>query len=78
MATEPVTLGERYRDTLTDYAGVAIARTEFLYSSPEVKLQRLDNDGRPEEFWFDEARLVAEDREPATRTPGFGPHPGQL
>lgn len=72
MATEPVRLGERYRDALTDYAGVAIARCVYLHDAPDVKLQRLDTYGKPEEFWFDEARLIAEDREPATRTPGFG------
>jgi hypothetical protein len=72
VAIEPVTLGQHYRDALTGYAGVAIARCVYLHDAPDVKLQRLDTYGKPEEVWFDEARLVAEASAPATRAPGFG------
>ena len=66
MATE---LGRRYRDTLTGYVGVATARTEYPGTRFSVCLERLDN---YEEQWLAEGRLEPEDREPATRAPGFG------
>ena len=75
VAIEPVTLGQRYRDALTDYAGVAIGRAEYLHGAPKVQLQRLDNYGKPEDVWFDEPRLVADDStgpDAAPRPAGFG------
>lgn len=66
-----VTLGNYYSDRLTGYSGWAIARCEYLHDAASVKLQRLDGEGAPEEFWFDELRLEADPVEEHF-TAGFG------
>ena len=53
-----VKLGERYKDTLTGFEGIATARTEYLYHCVRVGLEGSDKDKQPVEFWFDEQRLV--------------------
>jgi hypothetical protein len=54
---EPVKLGERYRDSITGFEGVATARYEFLYGCIRVMLEG-QKDGQPAEFTFDEQRLT--------------------
>lgn len=52
-----VVLGDKYQDEVTDYVGVATARTETLHGSVSVCLERADGDGKPEEVWLPEVRL---------------------
>lgn len=54
----PVTLGERYRDEISGFEGVATARYEYLHGCVRVQLEKGGGDGKPEEFVFDEQRLV--------------------
>lgn len=65
--TMRVQLGQRYRDTITDYEGTATVRSEYLHGTTRVCLEAPDDKGAPVEYWFDEPRLVevATDRIPA-------------
>ena len=40
-------LGERYRDEITGYEGVAVARMAVLHGCPQVKLET-SLDGKPD------------------------------
>lgn len=53
-----VALGHSYEDTITGFVGVATARTEYLYGCVRVGLEGSVDD-KPDEFWFDEQRLIA-------------------
>lgn len=57
MATT-VTLGQHYRDALTGWEGVAVARTDWLHGCVRIVLERLDKDGKIASETFDEQRLV--------------------
>ncbi|WP_337052513.1 hypothetical protein [Pseudoxanthomonas sp. USHLN014] len=54
-----ITLGATYTDTITGFAGVAIAHTEYLGGSGRTELQaRPDRPGfRPHAEWFSDGRL---------------------
>lgn len=54
-----VTLGEKYRDSITGFEGVAVARYTYLNGCVRIDLERADKDGKPESWIFDEQRLVA-------------------
>ncbi len=61
MATIPdrsVVLGERYRDSITGFEGVAVSSATYLYGCIRVQLERADKDGKSESDYFDEQRLV--------------------
>jgi len=63
---EPVAFGDRYRDPITGYEGIATARTEYAHDQPSVRLTRASQkDGAPEDYWFSEARIqpVADERD---------------
>ncbi len=60
MNTEPVMLGQKYRDTITGFVGTATARTDYLYGCVRVVLEGRGKEGTPEEWVFDEQRLVTE------------------
>lgn len=60
MTGGPVKLGEKYRDTITGFLGTATARTEYLYGCVRVVLEGRGGEGAPEEWVFDEQRLVTE------------------
>ncbi len=62
-----VQLGKRYRDSLTGFAGVATSRSEYLYGCVRVCLEK-SVEGKPEEFFFDEQRLVAVEDDVAVTT----------
>jgi hypothetical protein len=67
--SERVRLGSYVRDSITGFAGVATARTEYVYDAPSVRVTAVDtwqDDLR--ERWVTEARLVVVDGE---RPPGF-------
>lgn len=55
-----VTLGKKYKDGISGFAGIATARTEFLYGCVRICLSpaKLDKDGHlMEDFWVDEPQL---------------------
>jgi len=52
-----VKLGERYRDKISGFEGVAIAKVEFIYGCTRVTLQAL-KDGDIKEFTFDAPSLI--------------------
>jgi len=54
----PVTLGEKYRDSITGFEGVATARYEFLHGCVRYCLEKGDKDGKQSEAVFDEQRIV--------------------
>lgn len=52
-------LGDRVRDALTGFMGVATGRAEYLYGCVQVQVTpRVLKEGKPvEPQWFDEQRL---------------------
>lgn len=53
-------LGDRVKDSITGFAGIVIARTEYLNGCARYQLQceTLDKDGKPQEWQsFDEMQL---------------------
>lgn len=57
MDESRIDLGSRYRDAVTGYTGVATSRTEYLQGCFRIQLERLDENGKPEGFAFDEPNL---------------------
>lgn len=57
MANE-VTLGSKYRDFITEIEGAAVSRTTYLYGCVRVCLEWRNKDGKVENEFFDEQRLV--------------------
>lgn len=54
-----IKLGEKYKDSITGFEGVATAMTEFQYGCIRYCLESKElKDGKPVECWFDEQRLV--------------------
>lgn len=54
-----VKLGDRYRDSVTGYEGVAACRAEHLEGAVKVMLERGHPDsGAADEEWFNEGRLA--------------------
>ncbi|KKL25932.1 hypothetical protein LCGC14_2400350 [marine sediment metagenome] len=57
-----VVLGKMYKDRISGFTGVAIARTEYLFGCVRVMVEptklKKDGDFLPD-GWFDEERLVA-------------------
>ena len=53
-------LGIRVRDSITGFAGVSVARCEYLHKPPQVEIQpdSVDSDGKMlDSCWFDEPRV---------------------
>lgn len=63
-------LGKDYEDRITGFVGTATAHTVFLFDSPSIRLERADENGRPEDVWFAEERLAP--AEPKTKKVGLG------
>ena len=62
-----IKLGSKVRDTLTGYAGVAVARTEYQYGCARVAIEAATlTEGKPvDPQWFDEQRVeVVEEEAP--------------
>lgn len=58
-ASKPrVRLGQRYRDSVSGWEGVATARYEYWNGCIRYELAGQDQDGKPESFAFDEQQLV--------------------
>lgn len=55
-----VKLGDRVKDSITGFAGIAIARCEYLNGCVRVSIQPVKlKDGKPiDELWVDESQLV--------------------
>ena len=54
-----IKLGSRVQETITGLRGIVIARTEYLYRTPEVAVQSreiIEGKTLPVE-WFDESRV---------------------
>jgi hypothetical protein len=70
-----VELGERYRDSVTGFCGVAIARHEYIHGCTRVTLQELIA-GDVKEYSFDAPALVlVETGELVTSQRTGGPRP---
>jgi hypothetical protein len=52
-----VKLGERYKDSVTGYVGVATARVEYLSDFSRVLLESIIGN-TPKEYWFEATRLM--------------------
>jgi hypothetical protein len=55
-----VILGNTYRDCITGYVGIAVARYEYLHGSPQARLEglKLDNYDQTTSNTFEISRLV--------------------
>ena len=57
-----VTLGKEYKDSITGFSGIAVARSTYLYGCVRVLINptklRPEGDFLPD-TWFDEPQLVA-------------------
>lgn len=71
------TLGKKYRDKITGFEGVAVARTEYLSGCFHVDLETGDpeKNNKPVHEWLDEERLVEVDA-PAVTDDGPKRSPG--
>lgn len=56
---DPVSLGCRYRDTVTGIEGHAIERLESLTATTQYRIQGMARNGQPVDVWFDWPRLTA-------------------
>ena len=69
-------LGDKVRDEITGFEGVAVSRTEYLYGCVQIGVQPtgLTENGKPKELeYFDEQRLT----ESEAPVGGPGDHPPQ-
>lgn len=57
MPRDKFKLGDRLRDTVTDFEGTATARYEYLNGCVRYQVERGKKDGGIEELVFDEQRL---------------------
>jgi hypothetical protein len=73
--TMTVELGQRVKDTITGFEGIAIARTEWLYGCVRVTVQPQSmHDGKPiDSSTFDEPQLVGV-ADVVAAEPGSGRH----
>ena len=53
-----IKLGEAYTDSITGFTGIAVSMHTYLYGCVRYTLERLDKDGKIQDEWFDEQRLV--------------------
>lgn len=75
-----VTLGRQYKDSISGFAGVAVARTTYLFNCVRVMISptklKPDGDFLPD-TWFDEQILVAVKSKKVVRAKKKkGPGPG--
>ncbi|MBA7673371.1 hypothetical protein ES703_81567 [subsurface metagenome] len=69
-----VELGDRVKDTITDFEGVAIGRAEYLHAYPSVQVEASTlQSGKPVVHWFPEARLRMLVPEPVPGRLGLAP-----
>lgn len=58
---QTIVLGQTYRDRVSGWTGVAVARHEYLNGCVRYELAASDKDGKPESFVFDEQQIVSID-----------------
>jgi len=52
-------LGDKVKDSITGFDGVAVGRAEYLYGCVRVLVESSElKDGQPIDCWFDEQRLT--------------------
>jgi hypothetical protein len=61
MKQNEVVLGNRYRDTVSGWEGVATGRFEYMNGCFRICLGGTDKDGQPEDFVFDVEQIVPVD-----------------
>jgi len=77
-----IKLGNRVKDLITGFTGIAVGRTEYLYGCTRIVVEPEDlKDGKLiDAVWFDEQRIVTVEERPIpvsaehSATTG-GPHP---
>ena len=59
MVKHEIELGQKVKDSVTGFRGVATARCEYLYEAPVILVEsQMLVDGKPiEPLWFPEDRL---------------------
>ena len=55
--TTPITLGEKCRDTATNFTGTAEAHIRYLDGVDQVRIQVMTADGGVDELWVPAPRL---------------------
>ena len=56
-----IKLGDRGKDSITGYEGIAIARSEYLYGCVSIQVQSREiKDGKMQSVWLDEQRLTGD------------------
>ncbi len=67
-----ITLGEKYRDKVTGFVGVATAHCRYLDADEQVQLSGTDATGSIKELWLFIGRVVTyrEGNDPAKQTTG--------
>jgi hypothetical protein len=71
-----VTLGNRYKDSVTGFEGVATACYIYMNGCIRVELMALDKDGVPKAYVFDQEQMLEVKGAPVERkaaTPTGGP-----
>lgn len=48
-----ITLGNKYRDKVSGWEGIATARYEYMNGCVRIEISGADKDGKPEGFVFD-------------------------
>lgn len=63
----PVTMGEKYRDTVSGWEGTATAVIVYMNGCIRVETSGQDKDGKPIGYMFDQEQLVHVDAPPVER-----------
>lgn len=53
-----VKLGDRVRDAITGFEGIATAKHEYLNGCVRYSVEAPDKDGKPDEYAFDDQQLT--------------------
>ncbi len=55
---ERVILGDRYKDRVSGWEGVAVATHSYVWGCRRVTIAGVGSDGKPDEYTFDEPQLA--------------------
>lgn len=69
MTLTTIVLGNRYRDSVSGWEGVATARYEYMNGCVRIELAATDKDGAPKSYVFDQEQVIAVDAPPVERAP---------
>jgi len=56
--SKDVVLGQRYKDPISGWEGIATSFHSYVYGCRRVTVSGVDENGKPDEFTFDEPQLV--------------------